>query len=361
MKKIVFNGQSLVKREIYGVQRHALSLLSALDKMVKPGEVELLVPPEGERTLHFDNIKVVECGPSMKSKLPFAARLKEIWWRWHTFSRYTADKGIVSVDTLLNYYARHIDVFCLHDCIPELCPEASQTRRQKLARQWVIFNNKRILRQVKLLFTVSETAKADIQRIYQPKDLKIVVLPNAWQHFEAIQEDRHILDKLQLEEGTFFFSLGSRFLHKNARWILAAAKQNPQYRFVVSGASILTEDREAKENTLPNVTFAGYLSDGEVKALMHSCRAFIQPSLYEGFGIPPMEAMSTGADCIVSNASALPEVYGQSVWYIDPLNYTDIRMDDIMAQPKEPNDVILQKYSWQKSAEIFLRALDELR
>ena len=361
MKKIVFNGQSLIQQQIFGVQRHALSLLKALDPLVEPGEVELLIPPGGERSFPFKNIKTVERGPSMKSAVPGAARLKEIWWRWHTFSAYTADEGILSVDTLLNYYARHIDVFCLHDCIPELCPEASQTLRARLARHWVMFNNKRILRQARLLFTVSETAKADIMRIYHPKDLNIVILPNAWQHFTEVREDRSILEKLRLKEGSFFFSLGSRFLHKNAKWILAAAEQNPQYTFVISGASIKSEDTEAKENTLPNVIFAGYLSDGEVKALMHACRAFIQPSLYEGFGIPPMEAMSTGTDCIVSNSSALPEVYGRSVWYIDPLNYTDIRMDDIMSQPKEPNDVILQKYSWRKSAEILLRALNELR
>ena len=88
---------------------------------------------------------------------------------------------------------------------------------------------------------------------------------------------------------------------------------DPQYFFVVTGA----------------------LSDEEIKALMRHCKASIQPSFYEGFGIPPMEAMSVGADCIVSNASSLPEVYKNSVWYIDPHDYDSIDLDKIMAQKKK--------------------------
>jgi glycosyltransferase involved in cell wall biosynthesis len=61
-----------------------------------------------------------------------------------------------------------------------------------------------------------------------------------------------------------------------------------------------------------NIHFTGYLTDGEIKALMQNCRAFIHPAIYEGFGIPPLEAMSCGADLIISTATCLPEIYEKS-------------------------------------------------
>ena len=168
------------------------------------------------------------------------------------------------------------------------------------------------------------------------------------------------MKKLNIEKDNYFFSLGSRLAHKNAKWIISAAAQNPSEIFVISGSSFGQEDKEAKETSLKNVLFAGYLTDSEVKALMHNCKAFIQPSLCEGFGIPPMEAMSTGAQCIVAKAASLPEVYKNSVWYIDPLNYSDIDLYQIMQQSKENNSLILDEYSWHVSAEKFLNGLRSL-
>ena len=115
------------------------------------------------------------------------------------------------------------------------------------------------------------------------------------------------------------------------------------------------------EGDIPqNMVFTGSLSDGEIKALMHYCKAFIQPSFYEGFGIPPMEAMSVGADCIVSNAGSLPEVYKDSVWYIDPYNYVDIDLDSIMSKTKGDNQLVLKEYSWEKSAKELIKVLREI-
>jgi glycosyltransferase involved in cell wall biosynthesis len=150
--------------------------------------------------------------------------------------------------------------------------------------------------------------------------------------------------------GKYFFALGSRSYHKNFKWIVEAAKQNPQYRFVVSGTNSLSTSDTALDTKLDNLIYAGYLSDEQVKALMTHCKAFLQPSLYEGFGIPPLEAMSTGARCIVSNTTSLPEIYGDSVWYIDPLDYQDINIDKIMSGKIEDNYEVRNKYSWRRSA-----------
>ena len=161
--------------------------------------------------------------------------------------------------------------------------------------------------------------------------------------------------------GEYFFSLGSRYKHKNMDWVFAAARQNPGYKFVVTGHNTLADYSKDIEASAPeNVIFTGFLSDEKVKALMAHCKAFIQPSLSEGFGMPPLEAVSAGAkDIIVSNVTALPEVYGECAHYIDPLKYENIDMDEILATEVKDPSVLLDKYSWEKSAGQIKALIDE--
>ena len=94
----------------------------------------------------------------------------------------------------------------------------------------------------------------------------------------------------------------------------------------------------------------GFISDEDACALIKNCRAFIHPSLYEGFGIPPLEALALGAEVIASNATALPEVLGESVHYIEPLK-GDINFELLLKKLVSSSDDILCKYSWNTSAE----------
>ena len=88
------------------------------------------------------------------------------------------------------------------------------------------------------------------------------------------------------------------------------------------------------------------------------------PSLYEGFAIPPLEALSVGVPIILSNTSCLPEIYGTAAHYIDPYDYQSIDLDAILRQSVTDANTVLQKYSWQKSAAAFLeifRSIDNSR
>ena len=77
---------------------------------------------------------------------------------------------------------------------------------------------------------------------------------------------------------------------------------------------------------------------------MERCRAFILPSYYEGFGLTPLEAQSCGAKVIVSNKASMPEIYGDTAYYIDPFN-NDVDLDELLKQPVDKPDEILEKYS----------------
>jgi glycosyltransferase involved in cell wall biosynthesis len=118
------------------------------------------------------------------------------------------------------------------------------------------------------------------------------------------------------------------------------------------------------------VIFTGFVSEGELKWLYQNCVAYVFPSLSEGFGLPALEAIVSGAPVASSNATCLPEVYGDAAHYFDPLNVEDMaaKVGDIIDDPKLRAELIAKgkkqaaKYSWRRMAEqtlaVYNRALD---
>jgi glycosyltransferase involved in cell wall biosynthesis len=137
---------------------------------------------------------------------------------------------------------------------------------------------------------------------------------------------------------------------------MEVAKRNPQLQFVVTGKAEGFTKLGVDKLKTSNIHFTGYLTDGEIKALMQNCRAFIHPAIYEGFGIPPLEAMSCGADLIISTATCLPEIYENSAHYIDPYDY-DVDLEKLLAEPISPASDILDKFSWEREAEKLYKIL----
>ena len=167
-------------------------------------------------------------------------------------------------------------------------------------------------------------------------DEKIAVIGNGWQHFNGVTPDMRIFEQYpQLKRKKYFFTLTSVNRNKNLDWVLKAAENNPQAQFAAAGRKL---DSAVDFSQYPNVTYVADVSDCEIKALMQEAKAFIFPSFYEGFGIPPLEAMSVGTPVIVSHAASLPEIFGTAAHYIEPDN-PRVDIEKLLAQPvseKEP-------------------------
>lgn len=107
-------------------------------------------------------------------------------------------------------------------------------------------------------------------------------------------------------------------------------------------------------NLKDRVIFTGSVSDYELSALYKNCSIFTYPSFYEGFGLPPLEAMSYGKKCVVSNRTSIPEVVGEAGIYFEPDNINDIALkikDGLKLNvDKENIDKVLNKFSWKKCA-----------
>ena len=146
----------------------------------------------------------------------------------------------------------------------------------------------------------------------------------------------------------------------------------PDLKLVLAGKKdALYEKHEAEANKqgITDITFAGFVSEGQLRWLYQNCAAYVFPSLSEGFGLPPLEAMIHGAPVTASNATCIPEVCGDAAHYFDPTNVEDIAraISDIIDDPTLRQTLITKGhaqaalYSWGRMAtqtlDIYNRAL----
>lgn len=165
----------------------------------------------------------------------------------------------------------------------------------------------------------------------------------------------------------FILYVGTAFPHKNLRRLVEALeilhRTHPSLKLVMTGKrdeKHMVELREwfAGRSCAQNIILPGFVSDAELKWLYEHCEAYVFPSLSEGFGLPPLEAMAHGAPVASSRASVMPEVYGDAAHYFDATDPTDIasRIAEIIDNPKLAAKLRtagtrqLQKYSWRTMA-----------
>lgn len=204
------------------------------------------------------------------------------------------------------------------------------------------------------IVTISEYSKATIiENIPWINQGKIEIIPCGWQHIKNVKEDESILEKHSLRKKEFFFYIGRLAKNKNINWIFKVADNNPDQRFVVSGELQSVEKFKFYDGINRNIIYTGGISDEEMVGLYRNCKAFIFPSFMEGFGIPPMEALSFGVPIIISNTSSLPEVYGDSAHYIDPNKY-DYNLENLLKEPVSNPNKVLERYTWKESANKYM-------
>lgn len=199
----------------------------------------------------------------------------------------------------------------------------------------------------KKIVTISKTARSEISKCLKISEESITIISPGWEHVKDVKPDEKIWKKIQgIEKGNYFYSLSSRAPHKNFVWIHEVAKRNPDQIFIIGGKPWRNDSADAP---IKNLFYLGYISDAENVELMTHCKAFLHPSKYEGFGMTPLEALACGAKICISNASCLPEVFGNCAYYFDPDDY-DIDLNRLLDKRVESSEKVLQKYNWEKSS-----------
>lgn len=340
--KITINGAFLC-RNLTGIERFAYETTARLDSIIEPNKIQIYIPANAKKIPSYKNIEVIKSTKDCKS-FPI--------WDHFTFSKFVRTTKSISLCFANITPLFNPGIVVVHDIYAKVFPQDFTTFKDKLVRFYDCFMYWHSAKHSKLLFTVSEFSKKQISEIYKISEEKIHVIPNGWEHFKSVEPDYSILEKNNLKEKEFYFTLGSLSKRKNLKWIADYAEKHEKQIFAISGKAIsglVPKELEALK-TLNNVILLGYVSDGNVKALMQNCRAFVFPSWYEGFGIPPLEALSCNAEIIISDAACLPEIYGNTAHYINPQN-TDVDLEKLLLEPVESSAELLKIYSYDKTAE----------
>ena len=318
---------------IDGINRYLMEMVRSLDVIVKNGRYVLVIPYNVDREF-YDGIKYLKNIKVKKTILPY--------FRFWTFF-YIDIAGLFPHRIVINIANRN-SVFggginILHDIIPlKFYSDRNRKYLKKLER---LTNNS------DCLIVPSEFTYEDVKKTINCK-CKMQTIHLGWQHYPDIGEDQEIFNEYScLERGSYYFTISSISPHKNLKFIYEVAKRNPDSMFVIVGA--MNRGYGFAYNDLKNLLFLGRISDKKAKALMMNCRAFIFPSLYEGAGLPPLEALSCKVPVLASDIEVLHEYCGDSVHYFDPYDY-DIDLEDVLktkvAKPEEALDFL----SWNQAA-----------
>lgn len=333
----VINGKFLGQKKT-GVQRFAYEIINQLDNLSNYHEFTLLVPKSVNSIPELKNIKIIKYG-SLKGIL-----WEQLCFPFYLITRHATGLNLGNVAPLIKP-----DIVCMHDMNFKANPDF-------FSWEFVLWYNIQMLNfkyRAKKILTVSQFSKNEIIKYYKIKSERIHVIYNGWEHIKSIESDDNILnnnDFIRIDD--YYFTLSSLAPNKNIQWILKNAKYNPNEQYLIAGGLDLNVyGKETKFQVPDNVHFLGYISDSEVVSLISHCKAFLFPTLYEGFGIPPLEALALGSNIIVSNTECMREIYSNVAYFIDPYE-PNVLLSELL-QSKEINKSqirnVLYKYSWIES------------
>jgi glycosyltransferase involved in cell wall biosynthesis len=268
-------------------------------------------------------------------------------------------------------------VVTVHDVLDFIYLRSNQTERQSRFRlQMAKFSLKR----ARAIVAVSETTRTDLSRIFGISDARVTVAHNAvdpkLQHTVNDAERKTVLARYNIDH-PFLLYAGSARKHKNVVRAIEAfsalrtkLKDDPRLkdlRLIVIGDDI-SENPELRRAVIRGgvqheVRFLGFVPIDALRVFYSAAEVFVFPSLYEGFGLPPLEAMCQGTPVVCSNTSALPEVVGDAAILVNPENSFEMKhaILRVLTDQQLRNDLRARglaqasRFSWQDAARRLLQ------
>ena len=361
--KILINATMLDDRPT-GVGRYILNILNQFDRIgikysvftsidIKKNNAKIIKAAKFVRPYPYKKLAGVIRFVINQTMFPFIAKNYDIIYFPSTHGSFLLENQIITVHDLigLHFKSQHI-------------------------LQYLYFKHalKFILKKAKIIITISKNTKNDIVKFFNVNPQKIKVVYNGVSHevFYPRKNSRdYILHRHKISG--YILAVGSSYPHKNIHRLIESFKRfqkiYPRTTLAITGYPTPYQKELVKRYNLENVKFLGYVPLEDMPYLYSAAKCLVYPSLYEGFGFPPLEAMACGCPVAVSNLSSLPEVCGDAAMFFDPYNVEDIKnaieqifIDENLRQNLIKKGLIqARKYNWEKTAkkiiEIFKKTI----
>lgn len=361
--KIAIQVSDLDQSRIDGTRVYVRELLNRLGGLELESQFELYHQTDFHPDLQpkiFPNYQ--------EKKIPFPWAWMQTRFAWAMF-RKTPDRLFLPIQAAPFLLPRNLEVIAtIHDLAWKKFPETFSWRdRCKLS-----FHLWHVVRRANKLIAVSESTKQDLLATFSSLDeSKIRVIHHGFdQKFYGERLSESLLQETlishKLEAGTYMLYVGALQPRKNLVRLIQSyemlKEKTPEAKLVLAGeVAWLAEDiLKAREESCykEDIILLGKVSFVDLRALYQGARVFVFPSLYEGFGIPLLEAFASGTPVLTANNSSLPEVAGEGAWYCDGENTEDMtsKLRELWGN-QEAREALrakaikeLERFSWEQCA-----------
>jgi glycosyltransferase involved in cell wall biosynthesis len=226
-----------------------------------------------------------------------------------------------------------------------------------------------------MILTDSLYSQSRILETFHLRDDKVKVIYPGADHILNVRADPATLEKLGLEPRKYVLAVGSLYPHKNLAILHSINWGEFGLDLCVVGEAPSTNARafqkvvEESRAQPRNIHYLGRRSDGEIRSLYANAFAYVLPSLYEGFGFPPLEAMYCGCPVIASDRTSIPEVCGEGALYFDALSGESLgrAIAQIVDDPQLRGRMIengyrrAREFTWDRTAREVMALLEQIQ
>jgi glycosyltransferase involved in cell wall biosynthesis len=349
---IAINGRFLTQQMV-GVQRFAIEVVKAIDGLIGDGEfpelqgrIEILAP-RSARDFSLRHIPLRRCGLG-----------SGYFWEQIECPIYAHGKTLLSL-CMVGPVAVRDQVLVVHDATVRALP-LTFSARFRAAYNFLI---PLLCRRCRCAVTVSEFSRREIGRWYGADVSRMPVCFEGADHLTQVEPDHGVFDRLDLAGRKFFLSVGVG-KNKNTDALVAAFEkaQLPDTLLVLTGQRYSwISGREAPQPG-DGLRYAGYVTDGELRALYERALGLACASRYEGFGLPPVEAMTAGCPVIISDQPAMLEICGDAALHCAADDTTAMArlMRRVHADPALRTSLVaagharVARFTWRATARMLL-------
>ncbi|MBP1889140.1 glycosyltransferase involved in cell wall biosynthesis [Clostridium moniliforme] len=361
MKNIIFNGMILDENPT-GLGVFTKNVLDNIDK----NKIKTII---SHKKLNY-SVKNTIVNIESKNKL------KRIFLRNYKFNKVInnllEDGDIIFSPTQHGVIRKNLNqIITIHDMIPLFYPQGRI--HQYIYYKYIL---PKVIKNCKKIITVSNYTKKDLVEYYKIPSEKIEVVYNGYNKPKFVDIDKSIeFVKNQFDVDDYILMVGINYKYKNLHSVIKAYSDiETKSKLVIVGNYNVEYGRYLKRIVSEygldkKVIFLGYVSEEEKEMLYQASKFFIFPSLYEGFGLPVLEAMANKTPVLLSNSTSLPEVGGEAAVYFDSNNIDEIKRSlEYMfnLDETERRNLIgkglknIERFSWKKCGKQLSKIFDNI-